>query len=357
MDRLAFVLPILALVFFVLAIWLSPRRPRTIMWIGLGTVITFAILAIVRARRASTVMNGIDDPLTRDAADSIWSQCPQRPAHAGPGRGHRAGVASWPWPAGSSAARGRRERPGGLPRHRPLRGDRTAEPPAGSPRFVSRFRRPIQLVAVAIGILVLLIAAKVTFGLVLLAALIVIVVLVLVELIAGPPSAACRPRRPTLRQERTQAPLQARRSTPRLRRTGRRRQAHVDERVRVGRPGRSGSGANADGQGRGQEEQGGGPPRADGDGEGGGPPQPGDARGQLLAGADEAEAQQAKGLPVTLGKAREAPRRTAGRGRPAPTPGCPAAMASQPVDAHGWTTVGRDGGPAWSPVQVAAERP
>ena len=41
----------------------------------------------------------------------------------------------------------------------------------------------------AIGILVLLNAAKITFGLVLLAALIVIVVLVLVELIAGPPSA------------------------------------------------------------------------------------------------------------------------------------------------------------------------
>jgi hypothetical protein len=70
-----------------------------------------------------------------------------------------------------------------------LRGDRSAEPGKFA-SFVGRYRRPIQLAAVAIGILVLLNAAKITFGLVLLAALIVIVVLVLVELIAGPPSAA-----------------------------------------------------------------------------------------------------------------------------------------------------------------------
>ena len=70
-----------------------------------------------------------------------------------------------------------------------LRGDRSAVPGKFA-SFVGRYRRPIQFVAVAIGILVLLNAAKITFGLVLLAALIVIVVLVLVELIAGPPSVA-----------------------------------------------------------------------------------------------------------------------------------------------------------------------
>jgi hypothetical protein len=188
LDRLAFVLPILTVIMFVLAIWLSPRRPSTIMWIGLGSIITFALLAIVIRLVRRTVINGIDDPITRDAADSIWSQLLS---------GLRTqvlvavllalvvAVAGWLL-GGSKAAVGARE---GLRRGiGRLRGDRSAGPPGRFASFVGRFRRPIQLIAVAIGILVLLNAAKITFGLVLLAALIVIVVLVLVELIAGPPS-------------------------------------------------------------------------------------------------------------------------------------------------------------------------
>ena len=189
LDRLAFVLPIIALVLFVIAILISPRRPRTLMWIGLGSIITFAILAIVIRLVRRTVINGIDDPITRDAVDSIWSQLLS---------GLRTqvlvavllalvvAVAGWLL-GGSKAAAGTREGlRSGIGR---LRGDRAAGPPGGFARFVGRFRRPIQLIAVAIGILVLLNAAKITVGLVLLAALIVIVVVVLVELIAGPPSA------------------------------------------------------------------------------------------------------------------------------------------------------------------------
>ena len=74
LDRLAFVLPILTVIMFVLAILISRRRPRTLMWIGLGSIITFAILAIVIRLVRRTVINGIDDPITRDAADAIWSQ-------------------------------------------------------------------------------------------------------------------------------------------------------------------------------------------------------------------------------------------------------------------------------------------
>jgi hypothetical protein len=189
LDRLAFILPILTVILFVLAIWLSPRRPRTIMWIGLGSIITFAVLAIVVRAVRRMVMNDISDPITRDAADAIWSQVLsglRTQVVVAVLLAALVAIAGWLL-GGSRAAVGSRE---GLRRGiARLRGDRTAEPGRFA-TLVGRYRRPIQLAAVAIGILMLLYAAKITFGLVLLAALIVIVVLVLVELIAGPPSAA-----------------------------------------------------------------------------------------------------------------------------------------------------------------------
>jgi hypothetical protein len=189
LDRLAFLLPILTVIFFVLAIWLSPRRPRTIMWIGLGSIITFAVLAIVLRAVRRTVMNNIDDTVTRDAADAIWRQLfsgLRTQVLVAVLLALLVAIAGWLLGGSKAAVSSRAGLRRGIAR---LRGDRSAEPGKFA-SFVGRYRRPIQLAAVAIGILVLLNAAKITFGLVLLAALIVIVVLVLVELIAGPPSAA-----------------------------------------------------------------------------------------------------------------------------------------------------------------------
>ena len=197
-DRVAFVLPILALAFFLLAIWLSWRRARTVMWIGLGTVITFAVLAIVLRVERRRFIGSIEDPLTRSAADSIWSHV---------FHGLRAQVvlavvlallvafAGW-FMGGSRAATGGRQ---SIREHlaRLRHGDAAASP-GGFARFVARFRRPIQLASVGVAIAVLLNAPKATFALVLLAALIVVVVLVLVEVIAGPapPAAGDEPSAP-----------------------------------------------------------------------------------------------------------------------------------------------------------------
>jgi hypothetical protein len=189
LDRLAFVLPILTVILFALAIWLSPRRPRTIMWIGLGSIITFAILAIVLRAVRRTVLNDIDDTVTRDAADAIWRQLfsgLRTQVLVAVLLALLVAIAGWLLGGSKAAVSSRAGLRGGIAR---LRGDRTAEPGRFA-SFVARYRRPIQFAAVAVAILVLLNAAKITFGLVLLAALIVIVVLVLVELIAGPSSAA-----------------------------------------------------------------------------------------------------------------------------------------------------------------------
>jgi hypothetical protein len=189
LNTVAYVLPIIALVLFAVAILLSPRRARVIMWIGLGTIITLAVLAIVLRIVRRHFIGSIKDPTRQAAADSIW---------AGVFHGLRVQVvvaivlallvalAGWFLGGSRGAVAGRQGIRTMLGR---WRGEASANPGAVS-RFVARFRRPIQLLSVAVAILVLLAAPKVTLGLVLLAALIVIVVLLLVEFIAGPPSAS-----------------------------------------------------------------------------------------------------------------------------------------------------------------------
>ena len=72
LDRLAFVLPIVMLVLFLLAIWLSANRARTIMWIGLGSLLALGVLAVVLRYVRRDVLGRISDDLTRSAVDSIW---------------------------------------------------------------------------------------------------------------------------------------------------------------------------------------------------------------------------------------------------------------------------------------------
>ena len=197
LDTIAWALPILALIFFVLAIVLSRRRPRTIMWIGLGTIITLAILAVILRITRRNFIGRIQDPLRQSAADSIWGDV---------FHGLRVQVvvavvlaaivalAGWFLGGSRAAVGGRQAISGMLARW----GGHTTDgpPPGGFARFVDRFRRPIQLASVGIGLIVLLAAPKATLGLVLLATLIVVVVLVLVELIAGPSRSGDAPQPP-----------------------------------------------------------------------------------------------------------------------------------------------------------------
>ena len=185
LDRLAFVLPILMLVLFLLAIWLSANRARTIMWIGLGSLLALGVLAVVLRYVRRDLLGRVHDDLTRSAVSSIWSDV---------FAGLRVQVAvvavlsllvafaGWFLGGSRAATWGRRAVERDLGRVRGGHGFVSG----GFATFVGRYRRPIQFAAVGAGILILLVATKLTLGLVLLAAVVVIVVLVLVELLAGP---------------------------------------------------------------------------------------------------------------------------------------------------------------------------
>ncbi len=71
-DTVGTLLPLLALVTFVVAWLLSLWRRRTLMWIGIGVVITAALSLVVIAIAQPAVLAGILDPLIRALADEIW---------------------------------------------------------------------------------------------------------------------------------------------------------------------------------------------------------------------------------------------------------------------------------------------
>jgi hypothetical protein len=184
LDRLAFVLPIVMLVLFLLAIWLSANRARTIMWIGLGSLLALGVLAVVLRYVRRDVLGRVTDDLTRSAVDSIW-----RDVFSGL-RVQVAVVAVLAllvafagWFLG---VRGPRRGAGGRSSATSDVRGRHGFVSGGFSTFVGRYRRPVQFTAGGVGILSLLVATKLTLGLVLLAAVVVIAVLVLVELFAGP---------------------------------------------------------------------------------------------------------------------------------------------------------------------------
>jgi len=71
-DTVGSLLPLLALVTFVIAWLVSLWRRRTLMWIGIGVVITAALSLVVIAIAQPVVLAAILDPLYRALADEIW---------------------------------------------------------------------------------------------------------------------------------------------------------------------------------------------------------------------------------------------------------------------------------------------
>ena len=71
-DTVGTLLPLLALVGFVIAWLVSLWRRQTLMWIGIGVLITAALSLVVLAVAQPVVLATIPDPLFRTLADEIW---------------------------------------------------------------------------------------------------------------------------------------------------------------------------------------------------------------------------------------------------------------------------------------------
>jgi hypothetical protein len=73
LDGLSPWLPVIALVIFVAAGWLSLRRRTAILWIGLGLAIGMAVTLIQLAVAQPIVLASISSPIMRLLVDEIWN--------------------------------------------------------------------------------------------------------------------------------------------------------------------------------------------------------------------------------------------------------------------------------------------
>ncbi len=72
LDRGGIILPLLALVAFGVALWVSLRRRRTLLYIGAGLSVTMALSLAILARVRSQVVAEVSSELYRTAVEAVW---------------------------------------------------------------------------------------------------------------------------------------------------------------------------------------------------------------------------------------------------------------------------------------------
>jgi len=72
LDRLGWLLPLLSLITFVVAVWVSVWRRRTLLWIGVGLIITMALSLVVFGLVRSQVLGEFASDLYRAAVEAMW---------------------------------------------------------------------------------------------------------------------------------------------------------------------------------------------------------------------------------------------------------------------------------------------
>jgi hypothetical protein len=73
LDRLGWLLPLLSLIAFAVAVWVSLWRRRTLLYSGIGLAITMLLSLLVFRLVRQGVLNQIVNGLYRAAAEAIWS--------------------------------------------------------------------------------------------------------------------------------------------------------------------------------------------------------------------------------------------------------------------------------------------
>lgn len=72
LDRAGIILPLLALVAFGVALWVSLWRRRTLLYIGAGLSVTMALSLAILARVRSQVVAEVSSDLYRTAVEAVW---------------------------------------------------------------------------------------------------------------------------------------------------------------------------------------------------------------------------------------------------------------------------------------------
>jgi len=190
--RLGWLLPVLALILIAGAIVVAPNRRKMTAVLGFGTALALLVsLASLRIARGA-ILNGIEDGVQSDAAGQVWDTILARLIQSTWALLVLALIVGFAaWVSGPSA------RASGLRGWTVRTLDRwrrpEAEQPEGFAAFLTEWKRTIQVLVVAAGLLFLVFGPNPSGLLVIITAAVVLAILVVVEVFAGPQQPAATP--------------------------------------------------------------------------------------------------------------------------------------------------------------------
>jgi hypothetical protein len=184
-DTIGWLLPLLALIFILVAIGVSRNRRGTTAVLGFGTFIGTALGLISLRLGRNYVVNAIEDATKQEAAGAIWDVLLERLYQMMWATLILAliiGIVAWFAGPGPRATRTRAWASGTILRWR----EPVEESPNSFTDFVAEWKATIEVVAVAAGLMFIFLGPSPTGFSVLLTAVIVLVVVVAVEVLAVP---------------------------------------------------------------------------------------------------------------------------------------------------------------------------
>jgi hypothetical protein len=191
-DTLGWFLPLLALLFILVAVAVSRNRRRTTAVLGFGTFIGTAVGLISLRLGRNYVVDAIEDATKREAAGAIWDVFLDRLYQmmwATLILALIVGIVAWFAGPGPRAVRTRAWASGTILRWR----QPVEESPNSFTDFVAEWKATIEAVAVAAGLMFIFFGPSPTGFSVLLTAVIVLAIVVVTEVLAAPEPASVEP--------------------------------------------------------------------------------------------------------------------------------------------------------------------
>ncbi len=184
-STVGWVLPVVALLLIAAAIWVAPDRRRMVAFLGFATAIALLISLAANRVTQNAVLGGIEDDLSREAAAAVWDTTLARLTSGIWALLVIALIVGFvAWLMGPST-RAQRQRSWGAKMidgwRRPAEGE-----PSEFTTFLAEYKRTIQVVVVALGLLFVLFGPNPSGLLVIATLAVVLGIVVLVEVMAGP---------------------------------------------------------------------------------------------------------------------------------------------------------------------------
>jgi hypothetical protein len=184
-DTIGWFLPLLSLIFVVVAVAVSRNRRRTMAVLGFGTFIGTALGLVSLRLGRNYVVNAIEDATKQDAAGAIWDVLLDRLYQmmwATLILALIVGIVAWFAGPGTRAVTTRAWMSGTIGRWR----QPVEESPNSFTDFVAEWKATVEVVAVAVGLMFIFFGPSPTGFSVLLTAVIVLAVVVATEVLAAP---------------------------------------------------------------------------------------------------------------------------------------------------------------------------